>query len=80
MKKRLVSAALAMCTVTALCACSQKEEEDIFTGEVAERLPYQDNLDLISPSAYSDLDGLDLEPGTYISVIGKETDSRTGSR
>ncbi|HJC91236.1 MAG TPA: substrate-binding domain-containing protein [Candidatus Mediterraneibacter excrementigallinarum] len=75
MKKRLVSAALAMCTVTALCACSQKEEEDIFTGEVAERLPYQDNLDLISPSAYSDLDGLDLEPGTYISVIGKETDS-----
>ena len=37
MKKRLVSAALAMCTVTALCACSQKEEEDIFTGEVAER-------------------------------------------
>ena len=31
MKKRLVSAALAMCTVTALCACSQKEEEDIFT-------------------------------------------------
>ena len=75
MKKRLVSAALAMCTVTALCACSQREEEDIFTGEVAERLPYQDNLDLISPSAYSELDGLDLEPGTYISVIGKETDS-----
>lgn len=75
MKKRLVSAALAMCTVTALCACSQKEDEDIFTGEVVERLPYQDNLDLISPSAYSELDGLDLEPGTYISVIGKETDS-----
>lgn len=75
MKKRLVSAALAMCTVTALCACGQKEEEDIYTGDVTERLPYQDNLDLISPSAYSALDGLNLEPGTYISVIGKEADS-----
>ncbi|HJD48485.1 MAG TPA: substrate-binding domain-containing protein [Candidatus Mediterraneibacter norfolkensis] len=75
MKRRLVSAAVAACMSAALCACSQKEEEDIFTGEVAERLPYQDNLELISPSAYSELDGLDLEPGTYISVIGKETDS-----
>ena len=74
MKKRLVSAVFVACTAAALCACSQ-DEDDIFTGEVAERLPYQDNLDLISPAAYSELDGLELEPGTYISVIGKETDS-----
>ncbi|HJB83512.1 MAG TPA: substrate-binding domain-containing protein [Candidatus Mediterraneibacter intestinavium] len=75
MKKRLVSAGVAACTVIMLCACSPEEEEDIFTGDVAERLPYQDNLDLISPAAYSEIDGLDLEPGTYISVIGKEENS-----
>ena len=75
MKKRLVSAGVAACTVVMLCACSHEEEEDIFTGDVAERLPYQDNLDLISPAAYSEIDGLDLEPGTYISVIGKEENS-----
>ena len=75
MKKRLVSAGVAACTVVMLCACSQEEEEDIFTGDVAERLPYQDNLDLVSPAAYSEIDGLDLEPGTYISVIGKEENS-----
>lgn len=75
MKKRLVTAGVAACTVVVLCACSPEEEEDIFTGDVAERLPYQDNLDLISPAAYSEIDGLDLEPGTYISVIGKEENS-----
>ena len=75
MKKRLVSAGVAACTVVVLCACSPEEEEDIFTGDVAERLPYQDNLDLVSPAAYSEIDGLDLEPGTYISVIGKEENS-----
>ena len=61
MKKRLVSAGVAACTVIMLCACSPEEEEDIFTGDVAERLPYQDNLDLISPAAYSEIDGLDLD-------------------
>ena len=75
MKKRLVSAGVAACTVVMLCACSPEEEEDIFTGDVAERLAYQDNLDLVSPAAYSEIDGLDLEPGTYISVIGKEENS-----
>lgn len=75
MKKRLVSAGVAACMGIMLCACSPEEEEDIFTGDVAEKLPYQDNLDLISPAAYSEIDGLDLEPGTYISVIGKEENS-----
>ena len=75
MKKRLASAGVAACMGIMLCACSPEEEEDIFTGDVAERLPYQDNLDLISPAAYSEIDGLDLEPGTYISVIGKEENS-----
>ena len=51
MKKRLASAGVAACMGIMLCACSPEEEEDIFTGGVAERLPYQDNLDLISPAA-----------------------------
>ena len=32
----------------------------------------QGNLNIISPQAYSNVDGLTLEPGTYISLIGKE--------
>lgn len=31
----------------------------------------QGNLDVLHPSAYSNVEGLDLEPGSYISIIGK---------
>lgn len=37
-------------------------------------------LDAISPDVYADIGDLDLEPGTYISVIGKRRILPTGSR
>lgn len=75
MKKKLIAAVLAAaCTVVSICACSPKEEqeENVFTGSVTKTPSYQAHLDAISPEAYSNMDGLDLEPGTYISVIGKD--------
>lgn len=58
-----------------VCACGKKEEHTTFTGETTEEPAYQDNLNAISPSAYNDVQGLDLEPGTYISIIGKDSSS-----
>lgn len=72
MKRNYVSAvALALCTAMLVCACGQQKEESIYTGDKTEEPAYQKNLDEISPSAYADADGLELEPGTYISVIGR---------
>ena len=53
------------------CACSSGDDEDVFTGDTPEVPEWQENLDAISPAVYSDIEDLDLEPGTYISVIGK---------
>ena len=73
MKRKFVSAvSAAACMSILLCACSSGEEENVFTGDKTEMPAYQANLDAISPAAYSEPEGLDLEPGTYISVIGKE--------
>lgn len=56
-------------------ACSQKEEKPTFTGDKTEQPAYQAQLNAISPSAYDNVDGLNLEPGTYISIIGKDSNS-----
>lgn len=74
-KKMLTVISACLCAAVGLCACSSSENEDPFTGDVTEELPYQANLNAVSPSAYSSVEGLNLEPGTYISVLGKEEDS-----
>ena len=76
MKKRwykIVPAAL--CIMLAMSACGKDNDNTKFTGDVTEELPYQGNLNAIAPSAYNNVKGLDLEPGTFISVIGKDNDS-----
>lgn len=69
-KKSVVCVASAICIAAAACGCAS-EEEDIFTGEMPELPAWQANLDAVNPSVYTNIDDLDLEPGTYISVIGK---------
>ena len=76
MKKKVMSIVAAVLVVSmTVCACGKKEEHTTFTGETTEEPAYQDNLNAISPSAYNDVQGLDLEPGTYISIIGKDSSS-----
>ncbi len=72
MKKRFLAAiSFAVCVSMGVCACSSSEDENVFTGEKADLPEWQAELDMISPEVYGTVDDLDLEPGTYISVIGK---------
>lgn len=64
-----------LCVALAASACSKKEETPTFTGDKTEEPSYQANLDFVTPAAYSNIQGLNLEPGTYISIIGKDESS-----
>ena len=66
------------------CACGAKQEEkkaeegqkpvEESSEEQEEEDSRQKCLDAIRPYAYSSVEGIELEPGTYISVIGKSAD------
>ncbi len=76
MKKRVMTVvALAMCAVMGMSACSSADEDEVFTGETVKEPKWQAKLNAISPAVYGNIEDLDLEPGTYISVIGKREDS-----
>ena len=73
MRKRNVRAAIAaaLCMTVLAAGCGKKADDPVFTGDKTEAPVYQANLDAIKSSAYASADNLDLEPGTYISVIGR---------
>lgn len=72
MKNKLLAAvSAAVCSAMLLCACSSADEDPVFTGETVKQPVYQAKLDAVSPEVYTNIDDLELEPGTYISVIGK---------
>ncbi len=87
MKKRkgLIAAVLLMTIVLCACAAGKNEEKeqqadtnDKTEAPVKEKKKkekkYQRKLDAIALLAYRNADGLKLEPGSYISVIGKNAD------
>lgn len=74
-KKWTIIIPAVLCIMMAFSACTKKEEKPKFTGDTTEEPPYQDNLNAISPSAYNNVKGLNLEPGAYISIIGKDDGS-----
>ncbi len=63
----LLAAAMSL----SVCACAEEKKEPTFTGETTKEVEYQDYLNMIAPAVYGDVHGLELEPGTYISIIGK---------
>lgn len=77
MKKRWITiTAVVMATTFMICACGkQQEQTTTFIGKETEKPEYQGNLNAISPAAYNNVEGLNLEPGTYISIIGKDDSS-----
>lgn len=80
MKKKWIAALICVCMAVLTCACAaepekpvtpaQTEEKKETPEEAAERAK-QAKLDIISPSAYGNIDGLEVEPATYFSIIGK---------
>lgn len=70
-----MAALLALCLTAGTCGCSSSDDEEVFTGNTPEVPEWQACLDAISPDVYADIGDLDLEPGTYISVIGKTENS-----
>lgn len=73
--KRVLASAAALSMILAAVGCSKEEEKPTFTGDTTEEPAYQINLNEISPAAYSEVRDLNLEPGTYISIIGKDESS-----
>ncbi len=76
MKRKAITVAVVLFAALGISACAEKKkEEPQITGKVTEAPAYQNNLKTISPSAYSNVKGIPLQPGTYISIIGKSTGS-----
>lgn len=82
MRRKWKVAAIGICAAMLVGACSaepekeetvsqEQTEEKKETPEEAAENAKSAKLDMISPSAYNNIEGLDLEPGTYFSVIGK---------
>ena len=78
MKKRWSIIAVILCIAVLTVACTSEEKientdntEEAAKTETTEEKEYQKKLDAITPSAYRNAQGLSLEPGSYISVIGK---------
>lgn len=88
MKKRLKIIAAALSVTVVICGCTVQDETDRKKEETkrpqvveakqeeTEGKEYQGKLDMIEPAAYRSVTGLDLEPGSYISIIGKGKDGQ----
>lgn len=76
--KRKYKAIAGILSISLLCcACAADNTDKKVTKPKSDykEAEYQGQLDALRPSAYGDISGLNLEPGTYLSVIGKGTDS-----
>ena len=79
-RKSIIGLACLMSAMLLFSSCgkeAEEEKQDTQTQADTEKeepkeKEGQGNLNIISPQAYSNVDGLTLEPGTYISLIGKE--------
>lgn len=81
--KRTVMASV-LCAALFVCGCSGPQESqkphntdsrtEVGKQKETKKKDNQEKLDMIEPAAYRNVQGLDLEPGSYISVIGKAED------
>lgn len=75
MKKKIFSLVAALLSLSlCLSACagnSDDKNNKPTTNTNKEKDATQSKLDVLKPTAYSSIDGLALEPGSYISIIGR---------
>ena len=81
MKKRASIIAVLVCMALIVGACvmyknsgSESTPEEESTRAQVKKPEYQSKLDMIEPTAYNNVYGLNLEEGTYLSIIGKRSD------
>ena len=74
MKKRLsfVATVLCCCLAFGACAKNQTHTQKDPAGTSIDRV--KTKLDVLKPIAYSSVNGLSVEPGSYISIIGRYSD------
>lgn len=74
MKRRLslVATVLCCCLAFGACANNQNHTQKDPSGTSIDRV--KTKLDVLKPIAYSSVNGLSLEPGSYISIIGRYSD------
>ena len=61
-----------LCTTMLVCSCTKEPTIEV-NNQVnnIEEAAHQGKLDILRPMAYGNVDGLNIEPGSYISIIGK---------
>lgn len=80
MRKILLFTAMLLCVSLVLCGCTPTQPQDdgpknnIDGTNKQEETAEQTKLNVIRPSAYSSISDLSLEPGSYISIIGRYSD------
>lgn len=82
MKRLWNAVAAALCVTMLASACASGNVSDAKADNSEDKKKkstekeYQGCLDMIQPRAYSNINGLNLEPGSYISIIGKSADGQ----
>lgn len=71
MKKRISFISLVLCMCLMFSACGQGKNNTKNPGADSPESATQDKLDILRPPAYSNVKGLSLEPGSYVSIIGR---------
>lgn len=74
MRKRWSILAVVLCLVVSVTGCKSDEnkgENGVNPATGKTEKAHQGNLDVIQPSAYRNVNGLNLEAGTTISIIGR---------
>lgn len=74
MKKKIQILLGVVCVAALLGGCTETKEpakKPVANQSEEKEDKRQGNLDALSPTAYSDVTGISLEPGSYISIIGK---------
>lgn len=78
MKKKIAVMAVMLCTAMSAAACAGEDTSDkdsVVLDQGEEESADQTRLNMIQPQAYGTVEGLNLEKGSYISIIGKSEDS-----
>ena len=73
MRKKFTSVAMVLCLSLVFGACGNKPQTDNPTTNQSNTVKdaQQYKLDVLRPTAYSSVEGLNLEPGSCISIIGR---------